>query len=1480
MVRNHTTPWLTMVVSIIIGLNLGFDQASATTSSVFHQPSVQQNNAVPVVTVSAASYDQNAIAAESIVAGFGTLLATTTEAATTNPLPTNIAGTSVKVKGSNEVERLAPLFFVSPNQINYVVPAGTSSGSAMVTVTSGDGTISTGTILVQQAVPAMFSANNNGAGVPAAVALRVKQDNSQIVEPIFQFNPGSGLQEPIPIDLGPSGEKVFLILFLSGIRGSADPDGDNNFNETVHVVVGGVEATPDYAGSQGTFAGLDQINLELDRSLIGSGLVSLSIISGGTSSNICEVHIAGQVGGSPPAVSGFNPSTAIAGQTVVISGNGFSSTAAENTVRIGGIEATVNSATSTDLNVTVPYGAQTGPVNVITSLGEGASPGPLNVLTSLSGIVQSTTEQPIPGVDIRVVGSAAQALSQAGGQFLVENPPIGQNLIEVDGEDAGVNPPYPKVSLKTAVYANRDNPLPKPIVLQQAGGPSVPVGNSSLALNQGPPDVGFSAIDQQVRSIETGGVIFEVPVNTTALFPDGSTSGLLTLTLVENGRLPVNLPGGHFSTSIVQITPFGVKLDPGGKLTFPNNDGFPAGSQVTLFKLDQTPLSATLGTIVAAGNATVSADGQRIETAAGAINETAFFFVSMKRPTTTVVGLVVDSDGKTPVRLAVVNARGQEAFTDGAGGFIIRNVPVNPQNDMLTVSAAYLRPSGRVDKASRSGIPTVANGVTKIDPALTLPSAAVNQPPVILAASNFIINQGGTADLGIVVTDPDGAQPPMLIGAGVSFASIMNGNKPGSFVARLTPGAVTSSTNYTLRLTATDEKGATSTFSIAIRVNRIPVVTNQTINLSANGSAQIVLTGTDQDGDKLNFNITSQPVNGTLSGVIPDITFQPFMNYTGADVITFKANDGYAESAQATITLIVNSPLSVTRTLAYHQITTLDTSLTATLNSKPILSGDGKWAVYTIAPGTQDPARPNRIFVTGFDGTQTREVDAYQTYCFCGSLLDISTNGGRIISTDTVRLRTSTLNGGDGFDLLALTSGEIKTIRISGDGHKVFFLLRRNATIRDSNTTLERGLYMINPDGSGRQQVVGSAAIAQLAGVEANTVFPFDVDGPSLDVSEDGSRIVFGVFTGNVRRVYAVNANGSGLKEIFNSTQAINSIGLNATGEIVALRSAGSLGITMQFDGSGQKEVTNQLGAFLSPSDTILTADGSKVLFGTANTHLYSTDGSQPLQLAIQSGLSAFRLNGLDHSSISQNGSRILFTLFRNNILQLGTLEFDPPSLGEAPEITMPMLTPFFVLSNSRSSATLTVKVFTDSPVIDYLSAGAHASYLFNGLLTPSGGAQGLFDNGSVGGDVVAGDGIYTFNSLNSSFSSNPIGSYTVRVRVDVTASDGKQHATAIDFLPFYILADLPFGTPPSITGISPSPGATGAVVTIQGSNFSSEPNELMVIFGSKEAPVLSSSPARITVKVPDGLAAGPVEVRIFASGRSSNSFVFNVSNQ
>ncbi|MGH9841878.1 MAG: hypothetical protein ACREEM_24245 [Blastocatellia bacterium] len=46
--------------------------------------------------------------------------------ASSAPLPTTLGGVSVRALDSAKTERLAPLFFVSPAQVNYQMPPGTA----------------------------------------------------------------------------------------------------------------------------------------------------------------------------------------------------------------------------------------------------------------------------------------------------------------------------------------------------------------------------------------------------------------------------------------------------------------------------------------------------------------------------------------------------------------------------------------------------------------------------------------------------------------------------------------------------------------------------------------------------------------------------------------------------------------------------------------------------------------------------------------------------------------------------------------------------------------------------------------------------------------------------------------------------------------------------------------------------------------------------------------------------------------------------------------------------------------------------------------------------------------------------------------------------------------------------------------------------------------------------------------------------------
>ena len=87
---------------------------------------------VALTLQNAASDAVGPVAPDSAVSAFALGLTTQTTFATTLPLPTTLGGVSVQVTDSLNTARPALLIFVSPSQINFIVPTGVATGMATV----------------------------------------------------------------------------------------------------------------------------------------------------------------------------------------------------------------------------------------------------------------------------------------------------------------------------------------------------------------------------------------------------------------------------------------------------------------------------------------------------------------------------------------------------------------------------------------------------------------------------------------------------------------------------------------------------------------------------------------------------------------------------------------------------------------------------------------------------------------------------------------------------------------------------------------------------------------------------------------------------------------------------------------------------------------------------------------------------------------------------------------------------------------------------------------------------------------------------------------------------------------------------------------------------------------------------------------------------------------------------------------------------
>lgn len=223
-----------------------------------------------------------AVAAESIASYYGSNLANATAQAASIPLPTTLAGISVQVQDSAGVTRPAPLFYVSPGQINFEIPAGSALGQAIVTVTdSSNAKRGSTTANVQNVAPALFTADGSGKGVAAAVAITVGVNKIQTATPIFQCS--NGTCTSVPINLGVD-TPTYLSLFGTGIR-------NRSSLANVSVTINGVSLPVQYAWPQGFYAGLDQVNIPVFLSLRGSGETDLVLTVDGQAANTVRVNV-------------------------------------------------------------------------------------------------------------------------------------------------------------------------------------------------------------------------------------------------------------------------------------------------------------------------------------------------------------------------------------------------------------------------------------------------------------------------------------------------------------------------------------------------------------------------------------------------------------------------------------------------------------------------------------------------------------------------------------------------------------------------------------------------------------------------------------------------------------------------------------------------------------------------------------------------------------------------------------------------------------------------------------------------------------------------------------------------------------------------------------------------------------------------------------------------------------------------------------
>jgi uncharacterized protein (TIGR03437 family) len=227
------------------------------------------------LTVVSAASGKVFVSPGSAVAAFGSPLAPVPAFANSLPLPTVLAGLHIEVTDSFGTVRTAAMIMVSPTQANFILPPATQPGSANVALLNGPIPVGLGNVVVQIPAPGIFTAEGDGLGVAAAIA--IQGPNSY---PVFQCDPFFQICTAVPVTLGVD-TPVCLALFGTGIR----------LGQILTVAIAGQVVPWLYAGPQGGFPGLDQINVTIPLTLHNAGLVSVVVNVDGQLSNRVQILI-------------------------------------------------------------------------------------------------------------------------------------------------------------------------------------------------------------------------------------------------------------------------------------------------------------------------------------------------------------------------------------------------------------------------------------------------------------------------------------------------------------------------------------------------------------------------------------------------------------------------------------------------------------------------------------------------------------------------------------------------------------------------------------------------------------------------------------------------------------------------------------------------------------------------------------------------------------------------------------------------------------------------------------------------------------------------------------------------------------------------------------------------------------------------------------------------------------------------------------
>ena len=239
-----------------------------------------------------------------------------------------------------------------------------------------------------------------------------------------------------------------------------------------------------------------------------------------------------------------------------------------------------------------PTGLASIPVDFVATALQG---GPVEQ-TRVSGVVHDNQNEPVPGATMKIHGTSLQTATDAQGQFTITGAPVGNVRLLLDASTIVRPGKWSDMEYDLVTFAGADNNIGMPIII--------------LPLNEGKESSGVE--DVSITLPEVPGFELKIPAGTKLTFPDGSTSGKVSVTQVHSDKVPMVPEDGMQPRLFVTIQPAGVHFDPPAPVSYPNVENLKPGQIVELFSFDHD-----VGRFVMIGTGSVSEDGTQLRSNPG-----------------------------------------------------------------------------------------------------------------------------------------------------------------------------------------------------------------------------------------------------------------------------------------------------------------------------------------------------------------------------------------------------------------------------------------------------------------------------------------------------------------------------------------------------------------------------------------------------------------------------------------------------------------------------------------------------------------------------------------------------------------------------------------------------------------------------------------------------------------------------------------------